>query len=258
MIGGNEKLFRRIRLLTILLVFIVILTGCSMDPEVNPIDPQNGIWDKYFVFPLSYTLDWFADLFWNEYGISILIVTIIIRILILPLAIKQYRSSKQMQAIQPEIRKIQQKYKDDKQKQQEETMKLFQKHGVNPLAGCFPVLVQMPVLIALYHAIMRNSEISSHSFLWLQLGERDLIVLPLLAAATTYIQQKMMMQFNPAPTTGPNPMQALLVVFPVLIFVMAMSFPSALPLYWIFSNLFTIGQTYFLYGGSQKKGGLSK
>ncbi len=246
---------RRWILFAVLTLVAVVLAGCSMDPTVNPIDPQNGIWDKYFVYPLSETLDWFAAIFWNEYGISILIVTIIIRLLILPLAIKQYRSSKQMQAIQPELKKLQQKYKDDPKKQQEETMKLFQKHNINPLAGCFPVLIQMPVLIALYHAIMRNTEISSHSFLWLQLGERDPFILPLLAALTTWIQQKVMTMHMPN-----NQMQALLVIFPVLIFVMAMSFPSALPLYWVYSNIFTIIQTYFLYGRSQKdeKGGLTK
>src|SRR5690606_20493108 len=149
---------------------------------------------------------------------SILIVTIIIRFLILPLTIKQYRSSKRMQEIQPDIKKLQEKYKDDPRKQQEETMKLFQQHGVNPLAGCMPLFVQMPILIALYHAIMRNGEISSHSFLWLQLGEKDpFFILPILAAATTYLQQKMMAN------NMPNQMRAIMVIFPVLIFVMAMS-----------------------------------
>lgn len=243
---------RGFRLFGIFLIVTVILAGCSMDPTVNPVDPENGFWDRYFVYPLSEALDWFAGIFWDEYGISILIVTIIIRLIILPLAIKQYRSSKQMQALQPEIKKLKEKYKDDAQKQQEETMKLFQKHGVNPLAGCFPLLVQMPILIALYHAIMRNGEISSHSFLWIQLGERDPVVLPILAALTTFIQQKITAKHMP------NQMQALLVIFPVLIFVMAMSFPAALPLYWVYSNIFTIIQTYFLYGRSQNEEGLSR
>lgn len=242
-------------LILLSILAILLLAGCSMDPAENPIDPNGGIWDKYFVNPLSTSLDWFADQFFDEYGIAILIVTIIIRLIILPLTIKQYRSSKQMQAIQPELKKLKEKYKDDSKKQQEETMKLFQKNGVNPLAGCFPLIVQMPVLIALYHAIMRNEHISSHSFLWLELGEKDPIVLPILAALTTFIQQKMMAK------QMPSQMQALLFIFPVLIFVMAMSFPSALPLYWVFSNTFTIVQTYFLYGvgrSSQKEGGLSK
>lgn len=236
------------------IVAIILLSGCgSMDPAANPIDPNKGIWDRYFVYPLSFSLDWFADLLWGQYGLSILAVTIIIRLIILPLTLKQYRSSKQMQALQPDLRKIKEKYKDDPRKQQEETMKLFQKHGVNPLAGCFPLLVQMPILIALYNAIMRNSEISQHSFLWMQLGTPDqYYILPLLAALTTYIQQKMMASQMTAQ------MQSLMIIFPILIFVMSMSFASALPLYWVYSNIFTIVQTYFLYGGFQSRGVQSK
>ncbi len=96
-----------------------------------------------------------------------------------------------MQELQPELKKIKDKYKDDAKKQQEETMKLFQKEGVNPLAGCFPILIQMPILIALYAAIMRNGHIGEHTFLWMQLGTKDpYYILPLLAAVTTYLQQK--------------------------------------------------------------------
>jgi YidC/Oxa1 family membrane protein insertase len=158
-----------------------------------------------------------------------------------------------MQAIQPDMKKIKDKYKDDPKKQQEETMKLFQKHGVNPLAGCLPLLVQMPILIALYNAIVRNGEISSHTFLWMQLGTPDpYYVLPTLAAATTWLQQKVMAtQMTPQ-------MQSLMIIFPILIFVMSMNFASALPLYWVYSNMFTVVQSYFLYGRSNQKGGLSK
>ncbi|HEY0827021.1 MAG TPA: membrane protein insertase YidC [Bacilli bacterium] len=231
---------------------LLVLTGCSMD---KPIDPDNGFWDKYLVNPVSVSLDWFADNLWGSYGLSILVVTIIVRFLILPLTLKQYKSSKQMQAIQPELKKLKEKHKDDPKKQQEETMKLFQTNGVNPLAGCFPLIVQMPILIALYNAIVRNDEISSHSFLWMELGEKDpYFILPLLAAATTYIQQKIMAKYTPMPSQ----MQTLMYIFPVLIFVMAMNFASALPLYWVYSNIFTIVQTYFIYGGSQIKGGLVK
>lgn len=248
---------RKLSGIAILLIAIVLLAGCSMDPRENPIDPSSSTWDK-FVYPFSASLDFFAKIFWNEYGLAILALTIIIRLLILPLMIKQYRSTKQMQALQPEILKIRKKYKDDPQKQQEETMKLFQKHGVNPLAGCMPLLIQMPILIALYNAIMRNEHIYEHTFLWMQLGERDpFFILPTIAAITTYLQQKMMssvQQMNPQ-------MEMLMVIFPILIFVTAMTFPAALPLYWIFSNLFTIVQTYFMYVRNSRKevkGGLSK
>jgi len=245
---------RRITISLLFTSLLLVLSGCSsMSPHTNPINPDNNFWDRYFVHPLSTLLNWFADLLWGQYGLSILVVTIIIRFLVLPLTLKQYRSSKAMQAIQPEMKKIKDKYKDDPKKQQEETMKLFQKHGVNPLAGCLPLLVQMPILIALYHAIVRNGEISEHTFLWMQLGQPDpYYVLPTLAAATTWLQQKVMStQMTPQ-------MQSLMIIFPILIFVMSMQFAAALPLYWIYSNLFTVVQSYFLYGRSNQKGGLSK
>src|SRR5699024_3647014 len=134
-------------------------------------------------------------------------------LLILPLMIKQTKSTKAMQAIQPEMKRIQEKYsaKDQKTQQrlQEETMKLFQTHGVNPLAGCLPIFVQMPILIAFYHAIRRTPQINPsvdptfvgepQTFLWFELGSADpYFILPLIAGLTTLIQQKMMMvQDNP-------------------------------------------------------------
>lgn len=231
------------------LLVLLLLAGCSTSAQTSPIDPTNSTWDKYFVGPLANTLDWFAELLWGQYGLSILVVTVIIRFIILPLTLKQYRSSKRMQELQPEMQKLKEKYKSDPKKQQEETMKLFQKEGVNPLAGCLPLIVQMPILIALYNAIMRNHHISEHSFLWMQLGAKDpYYVLPLLAALTTYLQQKMMSsQMNAQ-------MRSLMIIFPIMIFVMAMNFASALPLYWIYSNTFTIIQSYFIYGAPGKNG----
>lgn len=237
---------RRFYKLVPLALLMLMLSACA-PTQFKPIDPANGFWDKYFVYPLSFFMDWMAEIMWDQYGLSILVVTIIIRFLILPLTLKQYRSSKQMQAIQPELQKLKEKYKDNVQKQQEETMKLFQKNNVNPLAGCFPLLVQMPILIALYNAIMRNSDIATHSFLWMELGQPDpFYVLPVLAALTTFLQQKVMsVQMN-------SQMQVLLFIFPVLIFVMAMNFPAALPLYWVYSNIFTIIQSYLIYRPSKK------
>jgi YidC/Oxa1 family membrane protein insertase len=164
-----------------------------------------------------------------------------------------------MQALQPELLKLRDKYKNDQQKYQEEMMKLYQKHNVNPLAGCLPILIQMPILLALYNAIMYNPAIrGEHSqFLWMDLSEPDkFYILPILAALTTYIQQKMIT--SQTPNTN-NPMQGIMIIFPILIFVMSISFPSALPLYWVYSNLFTLVQTYFIYGiGKTNKEGQVK
>lgn len=232
-----------------LLFLLLIMTGCSTEALTQPIDLETAGWfTKYFTFPLVVTLDWFAERMWGVYGLSILVVTIIIRFLILPLTLKQYRSSKKMQDLQPELKKIKDKFKDDMKKQQEETMKLFQVNNVNPLSGCFPLLVQMPILIAFYQAIMRNEHIREQSFLWMNLGQSDpYFILPLLAALTTYIQQQFMpTQINPQ-------MKVLFIIFPILIFVMSLNFAAALPLYWVYSNLFTIVQSYFIYGGIKNK-----
>lgn len=226
-------------------LIVLFLSGCGNPGDLSGV--REGVWARYFVGPLSDVLDWFASHLWGQYGLSIMVVTIIVRLIILPLTLRQYRSSKAMQALQPEMEKLKKKYKDDPKKQQEETMQLFQKHGVNPLAGCFPILVQMPVLIALYNAIMYNDQLRSDTFMWLQLSERDpYYILPIVAAATTFIQQKMMMKFQPNTSANPT-MAMLLYIFPVMIFVMSMSFASALPLYWVYGNIFTIFQTYFIY-----------
>lgn len=242
----------------VLLTFSLFMAGCS--PNMDTIDTSDlakgNFWQKYIVYPMSFSLDWFASHLWGQYGLSILVVTIIIRFAVLPLTLKQYKSQKEMQKLQPEIKKLQQKYKTDPKKQQEETMKLFQMHGVNPLAGCFPILIQMPILLALYNAIIWNPDIRTHEFLIWTLGEPDRIILPALAALTTFVQQKVMTALSP--NAMPAQMQTLMFIFPVLIFVMAMSFPSALPLYWVYGNIFTIIQTFFIYGKAEPKEGLSK
>ncbi|MDF0728488.1 YidC family membrane integrase SpoIIIJ [Cytobacillus sp. S13-E01] len=230
------------------------MTGCT---EVNvPINAESeGFWNSYIVYPLSWLITYFANLTNENYGLAIIIVTLIIRFAILPLMIKQTKSSKAMQALQPEMQELRKKYssKDQKtqQKLQQETMQLFQKHGVNPLAGCFPLIIQMPILIGFYHAIMRTEAIANHNFLWFDLGESDpYYILPLVAGLTTFIQQKIMM----AGTANQNPQMAMMLyIMPVMIIVFAVTFPAALSLYWVVGNLFMIVQTYFIKGPDLKE-----
>ena len=252
---------------TFFLVFsvllLMLLAGCMQINE--PITSEStGIWNQYFVYPLSFVLTWFAELFNGSYGLSIVVVTIIIRFIILPLMIQQTRNSKAMQALQPEMQKLREKYssKDQKtqQKLQQETMALFQKHGVNPLAGCLPLLIQMPILFGFYHAIMRTEEIATHNFLWFSLGSPDYI-LALTAGITTFLQQKILMGNT---ETLPNPqMKMLLYIMPIMIVVFAINFPAALSLYWVIGNIFMIIQTYFIMGpkvqsDSKNTGGQAK
>src|SRR5690625_486991 len=155
-----------------LLIGTLLLSGCTQIRE--PINADStGFWNEWFVYPFSRVFIYFAELFNGSFGLSIIVVTIIIRLLLVPLNVKQLKSSKAMQAIQPQVKALQEKYssKDQatREKLQKETMDLFQKHGVNPLAGCLPILVQMPILFAMYHAIMRTEAISGDTFLWFAL-----------------------------------------------------------------------------------------
>ncbi|MCF7615843.1 YidC family membrane integrase SpoIIIJ [Bacillus sonorensis] len=244
---------RRILLLFSMVGVLVLLAGCT---QINqPITAESeGFWNSYIVYPLSQLITYVANLTNDNFGLAIIIVTILIRLLILPLMIKQLRSTKAMQAIQPEMQKLREKYssKDQKtqQKLQQETMALMQKHGVNPLAGCFPIIIQMPILIGFYHAIMRTREIAEHSFLWFDLGERDpYFILPILAGVFTFIQQKLMMAGN----AQQNPQMAMMLwLMPIMIVIFAINFPAALSLYWVVGNLFMIAQTFLIKGPDMK------
>ncbi|WP_439647934.1 YidC/Oxa1 family membrane protein insertase [Cohnella mopanensis] len=240
------------------LSLMTLLSGCT--PATQAISTaqmadSGSWWTRNVVYWFSTMLDTFADWFGGSYGLSILLLTIIVRTIILPLMIKQYKNTKAMQALQPEMKKLREKYKDDPKKQQEEMMKLYQTHQVNPLAGCLPLIVQMPIFIALYNSIYKNIEIRDHTFLGLQLGTSPsgsghwyYYVVPVVAACTTLIQSMMMSKQQ----TMVGPMKGLMYIFPVMIFVMAMNFPIALPLYWIYSNIYTIVQNYFMYRNSPK------
>ncbi|MDR6227479.1 membrane protein insertase YidC [Desmospora profundinema] len=222
---------------------IIFTTGCSPNANMmQPINPEKGsFWEVFLVYPLILTLDWFQG-FLGNYGLSILVVTLLVRILLLPLTLKQTKSSQAMQLLQPEMTKLREKYKDNQQKLQEETMKLFQKHKVNPMAGCVPALIQMPILIAFYQAIMRDPLIAKSTFLWMQLGQPDpYFLLPMIAAGTTFLQSKLMMAKSGTQVNHP-----LLIIMPLMILVLGINFPSALALYWVYGNLFSIVQYFFI------------
>lgn len=224
---------------------MAVLAGCTeFNKDITP--TSTGIWNEYIVYPLSWIIKEVAILLGNSYGLSIIIVTIVIRLAILPLMIKQTKSSKAMQAMQPEIKKLKEKYKskDAKTQQQfqQEQMQLFQKYKINPLAGCLPLVIQMPILIGFYHAINRTPEIRDSMFLWFDLGSAD-YVMAFIAGVTTFIQQKVMM----AGTANQNPQMAIMLwVMPIMIIVIGVSLPAALPLYWVVGNIFMVIQTYFI------------
>jgi YidC/Oxa1 family membrane protein insertase len=250
---------KRISLIIGLIFVTALLAGC-METNLPITSESEGFWNQYIVYPLSLFIVKVAEIAGGSFGLSIIIVTILLRLLILPLMIKQTKSSKAMQAMQPEMKALKEKYssKDQKtqQKLQQETMELFQKYGVNPLAGCLPLIVQMPILIGIYHAIMRTPALQEHAnFLWFDLAAPDpYYLLPIIAGVTTFIQQKITMV-----GMENNPQMAMMLwLMPIMIIVFAVNFPAALALYWVVGNLFMIVQTYFIKGPDLKAAAAGK
>jgi len=224
----------------------LLLSGCSRN---EPIDEHSqGVWNHYFVYPMSKLLLTLGHWFGDNYGIAIIVLTLIVRFCLLPLILKQFRTSMAMQKLRPELLKLQEKYKnkdpETQRKLQQEMMQLYQKHGVNPASGCLPVLIQMPIFMALYYAISRTQEIKTHSFLWVELGHRDpYFILPVLAALTTFIS----LRLSPSMTQEQMPQMAMMsYIMPVMIFIGASSVPSALSLYWVVGGCFSIIQSLIL------------
>jgi YidC/Oxa1 family membrane protein insertase len=225
---------------------ILLLSGCNRNAPIN--EHSQGIWDHYFVYPMSKLLLTLGHLFGNNYGIAIIVLTLIVRFCLLPLMLKQFKTTIAMQKIRPELQKIQEKYKgndiETQRKLQQEMMQLYQKHGINPMSGCLPVFIQMPIFMALYYAISRTQEIKLHSFLWVQLGHRDpYFILPILASLTTFIS----MRLSPSMTAEQSSQVMMMsYIMPVMIFIGASSVPAALSLYWVVGGCFSIIQSLIL------------
>jgi len=237
-----KKKVKRIVTLLALLSITLILTACSNAPITNH---STGLWDGLVVLNFSRAIIWLSKFFNDSYGMGIIIFTILVRIVILPLMIYQTRSMRKTQEIQPQLKELQKKYSsrdsETMQKLQTEQRKLYSEAGVNPVAGCLPLIVQMPIIFALYQAIWRTQILRSGSFMWLQLGHKDpYFVLPILAAIFTFLSSWLAMKSQPES----NSMTTMMTVgMPVVILITAINLPSALSLYWVITNAFQVGQT---------------
>lgn len=245
--------FRSRSLVLLLLSFIVLLSGCAVDTPVD--SSSTGFFTHYFVYPFSLLIKKVAHLLFNNYSLAIIMITLLIRFMLLPFFIKQTRATKESQAkmtvIKPEMDEIQAKYKgktsrEDQINMQQELAEVYKKHNFNPLqmvTGCLPLFLQMPILIAFYYAIRRTPEISEQSFLWFQLGETDLIFV-FLAVLIYFIQSRVSLIGLEAQQK--QQMKLMGIISPVMIGLISLSVPAALPLYWAVSGLFMIGQTLIL------------
>ena len=179
----------------------------------------------------------------GNYGYAIILVTLIIKLIFFPLANKSYKSMKEMQKLSPLMTELREKYKDDKERMSREVMELYRKHRVNPLSGCLPMVVQIPVFIALYNVLMNAIELRHAPFhFWiLDMSAKDpYYVTPLLMGITMFLQQKM----SPA---APDPtQQKVMMMMPVIFTFMFMNLPSGLVLYWLVNNLLSIAQQYYI------------
>ena len=187
-----------------------------------------------------------------NWGWTIIVLTIIIKLLMWPITQAQLRSSKKMNSIQAPLKLIREKYKNNPQKLQTETMKLFKENRVNPAAGCLPVFVQIPIFIGLYYMLRTSSEIRFQSFLWIQdlsvpdtiamLGTFPVNILPLLMGITMFVQMKL----TPTPSMD-GMQQKIIMAMPFIFLIFCYNFPAALVLYWTIQNLFTIFQQWLTH-----------
>lgn len=199
-------------------------------------------WFTVLAKPLLYTLKFFYGYVGN-YGIAIIIVTIILKVLFFPLTHKSYKSMKDMQKIQPKMAGLKEKYKDDRDAMNKAVMELYREHKVNPLGGCLPMVVQIPVFFALYKALMFSIELRhAPFFFWVtDLADKDpYYVTPVIMGITMFIQQKM------TPSQMDPVQQKMMLALPVVFTFMFLSFPSGLVLYWLVNNILTIGQQMYI------------
>jgi YidC/Oxa1 family membrane protein insertase len=224
----------------------LLLSACSTQTGAN-----TGFFHQYFVEPFTSLILGTAHFFHDNYGIAIILVTLLVRLLLLPLMLKQYRTQanmkEKMDLLKPEMDEIQKKLKTVKdptiqQELQKEMMGLYQKHGVNPLnMGCLPLLIQMPILMAFYYAIRDSHEIATHSFLWFNLGQPD-IWLTALAGIVYFFQFKISQ--SSMSVQQQQQMKYMGLISPIMIVFISFSAPAALPLYWVVGGIFLIFQTY--------------
>lgn len=202
----------------------------------------------------------------NDFGVAIILLTVVVRLILFPLNNKAIRSQKELAVLQPKIKEIQAKYKDDKAKQSKELMNLYREHGVNPVGGCLPMLIQFPILISLYWVFINGLNpdkiVGLYGFVAhpgtinpMFLGLLDLSkssgILAILAGVSQFIQTKMMVKTRPDQKKNSNDFSSMMswqmtYFMPMFIVFIAWRFPAGLAMYWVVTNIFSIGQQYFI------------
>ncbi|XKH02194.1 membrane protein insertase YidC [Marinobacter nauticus] len=199
-------------------------------------------WLFFISLPLFYILQWFHGLVGN-WGVAIILLTVMVKAVFFHLSATSYRSMAKMRAVAPQLTRLKELYGDDRQRMSQEMMALYKREKINPLGGCLPILVQMPVFISLYWVLFEAVQLRhAPFFLWINdLSQMDpYFILPILMGASMFIQ----MQLNPTP---PDPMQAkLMKAMPLVFTVFFLWFPAGLVLYWLTNNVLSIAQQWYI------------
>lgn len=244
-----KHLKKRIGFISLIGLTALFLSGCS------GVENQTGFFYSTFVKPMEWLLHYLGEAFNGGYGWAIVLITVAIRVVLMPLMLKNYKAQQEMKvkmdALRPEMEEIQKQIKvarekEDKEEQmklQQEMMGLYSKHGVNPLnMGCLPLIIQMPIIMGLYFAILyAPDEVKNHEFLWFKLGEPDFIMM-LVAGAVYFIQARVSLWTMPEQQQ--QQMKLFIYMSPIMIMVISFTVMAALPLYWAVGGLLLIFQTY--------------
>ena len=226
----------------------------TADPELGLEKAVDYGWFDVIAQPLLVCLKFF-NRFVHNYGVAIILLTVLIKILFWPLTHKSYVSMQAMKKLQPKMQKVREKYKDDKEKMNQEIMQMYRTHKVNPLGGCLPMVLQIPVFFALYRVLYSSIAMRHAPFLWwindLSAPDRlpvgfeipylgGLPVLTILMGVSMFLQQKM------SPTSVDPRQEKMMLMMPVVFTVFFVNFPSGLVLYWLVNNVLSIGQQYYI------------
>ena len=251
--GGQEKAFK-----------IRLYVGpkeldCLSQAEHNLVDAVDYGWFSFLAKPALYVLKWLYKYIHN-YGVAIILLTILIKIVFWPLTQKSFRSMQAMKKIQPKIAQVREKYKDDREKLNQELMGLYKTYKVNPMGGCLPMVLQIPVFIAFYRMLNTAVELRHEPFMWwindltapdrLHIGIPipylgGIPVLTILMGVSMFAQQKM------TPSSGDPRQEQVMLLMPLIFTVFFINFPSGLVLYWLVNNILSIVQQYWINRNTQ-------
>lgn len=231
-------------------------TGPKLQNQMEAVAPHLDLtvdygWAWFISKPLFKLLQFIQSIVSN-WGLAIICVTIIVKAILYPLTKAQYTSMAKMRMLQPRMQELRERFGDDKQRMSQEMMRLYKEEKVNPLGGCLPILLQMPIFIALYWMFMEAVQLRHAPFFgWIQdLSAQDpYYILPVLMGASMFLLQKM----SPTPVADPT-QQKIMTFMPVAFTFFFLWFPSGLVLYWLTSNLITIAQQQWIYRGLEKRG----